>query len=176
MFISLLNDYLLLLLIVIIIPIDSSLAAVTVMIESKTGENSLKPFAENFLSRDAFARMRSIIFQHSVPGDHFQTRFFGNHRSNAFRQFYGRFVFSNSLRSMNQTSATTLHEDINLIKCAEKLCFREFQNASTNVLSYLIAIGHTGTPKSKAPRLNMTSARCSRVPSEKSTTVTLWDL
>lgn len=38
----------------------------------------------------------------------------------------------------------------------ENGCLRLFQKASTKILLYLMATGHTVAPRSKAPRLNMT--------------------
>ena len=55
-----------------------------------------------------------------------------------------------------------------LTRCAVKDWRFEFQKASTKILLYLMAMGHTVAPRSKAPRLNMTQySLLTQVPSGK---------
>ncbi len=56
----------------------------------------------------------------------------------------------------------------NLTKCAVKDCRLLFQKASTKILLYLMAMGHTVASRSKAPLLNMTQySLLTQVPSGK---------
>lgn len=50
--------------------------------------------------------------------------------------------------SMYQTSQTTAQEDMSRKRCCRKDCCREFQNASTNILLYLMATGTMQVPES----------------------------
>ena len=73
-----------------------------------------------------------------------------------------------SCGSMYHTSATTAHDVISLSRYVVKLMRRECQKVSAKILLYLIAIGHTLHPRSKAPFLNMTQySLLTHVPSGK---------
>ena len=68
-------------------------------------------------------------------------------------------------------------------RCAVKLSLRLFQKAFTKILLYLMAIGHTVAPRSKAPFLNITVySLLTQVPSGKTSSGLLslvlvtWDL